>query len=110
MRLQCSIVIAICFVLSAAFGGTAEDRTVPGPESKDLLKRTAGYIVHTPRSSLIEAVSLPELKVTVVRPLGPPNEYDSPTIHSLSGPDREGHIAYIEDHFFVKDERTRRHL
>jgi hypothetical protein len=33
-----------------------------------------------------------------------------PTIHALSGPDAEGRIAYIEDHFFVADEKNRRHL
>src|SRR5205807_755765 len=32
------------------------------------------------------------------------------TIHALSGPDADGRIAYIEDHFFVANETDRRHL
>ena len=38
------------------------------------------------------------------------NRADMPNIHSLSGPDSEWRVAYIEDHFFVADEKNRRHL
>jgi hypothetical protein len=56
------------------------------------------------------AVALPELKETFIRPFGSPNEDDDPTIHALSGPDDKGRIAYVEDHFFVKNKAQRRHL
>jgi hypothetical protein len=64
---QCSIAMAILIALSTAFGCPAQERSVAGPESKDLLKGTAGYILYTPRTNLIEAVSLPDLKTIVVR-------------------------------------------
>ena len=38
------------------------------------------------------------------------NQIDMPTIHALSGPDIEGRIAYIEDHFFVANQKNRRHV
>ncbi|HQU46333.1 MAG TPA: hypothetical protein PK867_26235, partial [Pirellulales bacterium] len=47
---------------------------------------------------------------TVLRPFGAPNDDDDPTIHALSGPDNEGRIAYVEDHFFVRNDANRRHL
>jgi hypothetical protein len=61
-------------------------------------------------SRSIVVVSLPELKSTVIRPFVAANENDDPTIHALSGPDSEGHIVYVEDHFFVRNEAKRRHL
>jgi hypothetical protein len=90
----------------------AEGPTVPGPEVNNLLERISGYILHTPAGDgrSIVAVSLPELKETAVRPFGEPGEDDDPTIHALSGPDDEGRIAYVEDHYFVKNKADRRHL
>jgi hypothetical protein len=91
---------------------SAEGPTVPGPEADNLLNRISGYVLHSPtgdRRSIV-AVSLPELKQAVVRPFGEPSDGDDPTIHALSGPDAEGRIAYVEDHFFVKDDANRRHL
>jgi hypothetical protein len=89
----------------------AEAPTVPGPEAGNLLDRITGYVLHSPgKDRSIVVVSLPELKETVVRPFGEPSDDDDPTIHALSGPDAEGRIAYVEDHFFVKDEANRRHL
>jgi hypothetical protein len=92
--------------------------TIPGPESDKLLPATTGYAIFAFGSDRpggiaagdIIAVELPTLKDTVVRPTVAPNQVDMPTIHSLSGPDAEGRVAYIEDHFFVADEKTRRHL
>ncbi len=95
-----------------------EAATVPGPESDKLLPATSGYALFAfgsdrPQGIVagdIIAVQLPTLKDTVVRKEVALNQVDMPTIHSLSGPDAEGRVAYIEDHFFVADEKTQRHL
>jgi hypothetical protein len=80
---------------------------VDGPEARDLISRLNGYIV-TNDNGEIRAISLPNLKThTVVRPKV--TRADAPTIHALSGPDRAGRIAYIEDHFFVQNVNQRRH-
>jgi hypothetical protein len=95
-----------------------EAETVPGPESDKLLPATTGYTLFVfgrdrPQGIVdgdIVAVELPTLKDTVVRPRPARNQADMPNIHTLSGPDAEGRVAYIEDHFFVADEKNRRHL
>jgi hypothetical protein len=74
-----------------------DDRTVPGSESKDLLKQITGYVVRS-HGEEIRAMSLPDLKETVMRPVRAENADDFPSIHALSGPDSDGRIAYIEDH------------
>jgi hypothetical protein len=69
---------------------------------------TAHLLLNEPAGA-IRAVHLPSLVSTVVKAPATRVE-DRASIHALSGPDREGRIAYIEDHFFVADERARRHL
>jgi hypothetical protein len=81
------------FVLLMFWGCPEGHESVPGPEAKDLLKRLDGYIVRSEYRSGIKAICLPELKETIVLPGQP-----SPSVHALSGPDRDGRIAYIEDH------------
>jgi hypothetical protein len=94
-----------------------EASTVPGPETDQLLPTTTGYVLFAfgrdqpdglPVGDIV-ALQMPTLKSTIVRPATLENPTDMPTIHALSGPDAEGRIAYIEDHFFVADEKTRRH-
>ena len=104
------------------FGGGGRLRAgahaVPGPESEKLLPATTGYVLFAFGSDRpdgvpdgeIVAVQLPSLKNTIVRPRTPQNQVDMPTIHAVSGPDAEGRVAYIEDHFFVADQKNRRHL
>ena len=101
-----------------AGGPEREASTVPGPETDKLLPATAGFVLFAfgadqpdgmPAGEIV-AVQLPGLKSTVVRPRPAVNRTDMPTNHALSGPDAEGRIAYIEDHFFVADENNRRHL
>jgi hypothetical protein len=75
----------------------ADDRAIPGPESKDLLKQFTGSVVRSQGEEIL-AVSLPDLKETVMRPVRAENANDFPGIHALSGPDGEGRIAYVEDH------------
>ena len=106
------------FIPMEAAGQETEASTVPGPETGKLLPATTGYVLFDfgrdqPDGIAvgdIVAIQLPSLKNTVVRPRPPQNQIDMPNIHSLSGPDAEGRIAYIENHFFVADEKNQRHL
>ena len=110
MSYQYCIVLAALFVPLSTIHCSGEDRTVPGPESKNLSKRITGYILNrSMEDGSIVAISMPDLKEAVVRPIAP-NDGDTPTIHALSGPDDEGRIAYVEDHFFVQNKADRRHL
>jgi hypothetical protein len=104
------IATAVIIALLAAYGSADEVPTVSGPESEELVQLTTGYILHSPDLRSIVAVSLPDLKKSVLNPLGELNEDDISLIHALSGPDHEGRIAYIENHSFVKDDANKRHL
>jgi hypothetical protein len=86
------------------------DATVQGPEKTDLASSVAGYIVMGPLSSGITAVRLPTMEEIVVRTQWSADTGDTATIHTLSGPDGDGRIAYIEDHLFVADQKDERHL
>jgi hypothetical protein len=83
--------------------------TVEGPEAADFVKRLKGYIV-TNDTGELTAVSLPDRRTHVVRRLVWNAEGTGPTIHSVSGPDRVGRVAYVEDYYFVKTEKEQRHL
>lgn len=82
--------------------------TVDGPESSTLVHKLDGYVV-TNDSGDITAIALPSLKKHVVRQVKWDGDF-GPTIHTISGPDDKGRIAYVEDYFFVKDNKDRRHL
>ena len=84
-------------------------QTVDGPEAENLIGKLSGNIV-TNDSGDITVISLPSLAKHTVRKFPKSDDGIFPTIHALSGPDREGRIAYIEDYFFVKTEREERHL
>jgi hypothetical protein len=92
--------------------------TVLGPETNRLLPATTGYVLiafgfDQPAGIAhgdIIAIQLPALKDTIVRPRTPENRIDMRDIHALSGPDAEGRIAYIEEHYFVADHKNLRHL
>src|SRR5438309_1124285 len=107
-----STFIALLLSLSVPACSFADEggKTVPGPESDQLLPATAGYLLITPSSREITAIELPSLRETIIRPTRPNDPNDDPTIHTLSGPDADGRIAYIEDHFFVANKNNRRHL
>lgn len=78
-------------------------------ESKDLVKGINGYLIWSAPGDEIRALSLPELTQTRLRG-GPLDEEFVPTIHALSGPDSEGRIVYIEDHYFVPNKADQKHL
>jgi hypothetical protein len=107
------LVIACLAAATQPACGVSRGETVPGPETSGLLAPVHGYVVIAIPRGGIDAIRLPDLQHTVVRPAAPPqaeDSYDLPTVHMLSGPDAAGHIAYVEDHFFVANEATRRHL
>jgi len=89
--------------------GAADLGSVPGPESDNLLRKTTGFILRNEAPDSIVALQLPSLKTSVVLPPGKGRQEDPGTIHTLSGPDSEGRIVYVEDHFFVPDDK-RRHV
>jgi len=97
--------VAALIVLTAFHVGNAE-----GQESDKLLPATRGYLLVPVRGCGIDAIELPTLKKTVVRPAAPQNAEDWPTLHLVSGPDAEGRIAYIEDHGSTRKEADKRHI
>lgn len=107
--LQLSVATAVV-VLSGCSDGAEQAPAVDGPESKVLAARLSGYVVRTRAPDEIVALTLPTFRESVVRPATPADVDFYPTIHALSGPDRDGRIAYIEDHFFVPNEQDRKHL
>ena len=58
----------------------------------------AGYLLFNQPSGAIRALRLPSLETGVVKSPSMRNG-ERATIHALSGPDREGRVAYIEDLF-----------
>ena len=106
---KCKCVLALCFIGSVWDMVSAAPHTMAGPESAKLLPQVSGYILMSVPPDGITAVELPSLKQNVVRPSGKENPEDQSSIHALSGPDSQGRIAYIEDHFFC-EESKKRHL
>lgn len=83
---------------------------VSGPEATDLVQEVTGYIVVKQRKGEIIAWSLPDLRESRVRPpVGDGGSY----IRAVSGPNREGFIAFIEGltlESATDKKNTRRHL
>lgn len=79
-------------------------------EVTDVLPRITGYLLVSEKGWDLVAYSLPSMEKTVIRKAVPKDVDYYPTIHALSGPDSEGRIAYIEDHYFVQDEKDQKHL
>src|SRR5438445_13179463 len=100
---------ALLCAIALHLRGTNEDKTVPGPESNQLLPRVRGYVLTSRNSRDINCIELPSLKEALIRPMKP-EAGDDPTIHALSGPDAEGRIAYIEDHDPLDNRNNARHL
>jgi hypothetical protein len=98
--------------LTASIRGDAagQEEARPAPETDKPLSATTGYLLTAAHGCSIEAIRLPTLEKTLVRSAAPEGARDYPTLHAISGPDAEGRIAYIEDHFFVTPETKRRHL
>jgi hypothetical protein len=105
-------VCAAAFWISMACGCGLNPKpvTIKGPETDSLLAAARGFIVMDRPPGGIMAVQLPTLRAIIVRPESSRNSPDMADIHALSGPDNLGRIAYVEDHFFVENEKNRRHL
>jgi len=65
--------------------------TIAGPEAEDLLSRVTGHVVMTQGGGGMVAVSLPGLEQTSIFS----RTEHSGAVHFVSGPDREGRIAYV---------------
>jgi hypothetical protein len=111
--IRCILQLSAATTVMALAGwsrGAEQAPTVDGPESKALAAHLSGYVVRTRAPGEIVALTLPTFQESVVRPAPPAGADFCPTVHALSGPDSDGRIAYIEDRFFVPDEKDRKHL
>lgn len=83
---------------------TAERSSIPtidGPEATHLINKTKGYIIYDFPVGGIKATSLPNLKETTIKK----EDVNDASIHSLSGPDKNGRIVFVENHMgFFKSE------
>jgi hypothetical protein len=98
--------LVACIVILTALAGV----NGAGQDTDTLPPVPTGYLLVTQRGCGIEAIQLPTLQRKIVRPATPENSHDRPFVHSMSGPDSAGRIAYIEDHSAVAQETDRRHL
>jgi hypothetical protein len=98
---------AVCVGLLIPLAGRGEP--IDGPETAGLIDSVKGWII-TDDTGDITALSLPERKSHVV--FHPQRTADGmgPTVHSISGPDEEGRVAYVLDYFFVDNDKEERHL
>jgi hypothetical protein len=79
---------------SAAPFAPPGDETVDGPEDSGLASRLSGYVLMDQPVGGMRALSLPRHEEWMVRAAG-----GGPgVVHSLSGPDEDGRIAYVENH------------
>lgn len=108
---QCTCLLAAGLLIFSQLPVPAAGRItpVPGPESQALLPGARGWILTSPAADGIAACELPSLAVRTVQPPHHGTPQDRPNVHALAGPDDDGRIAYLEDHFFC-EEASRRHL
>jgi hypothetical protein len=107
MRPGSGLAIAALAVLAAC---SPKIPTVPGPETPALLARLHGHLVWGMPRGGIAGMSFPGAVQSVVRAAAAGDATEFATVHSLSGPDEEGRLAYVEDHFFTADEKDRKHV
>ena len=89
------VLLTLCIVVVGPFGCVRPSiRTVPGPENPALLSGLQGYIVIDRSNGGIVGEALPALQELVIRHTGP----EIGAIHSVSGPDSLGRVAFIENH------------
>ncbi len=97
MRTARITLIGLLIMVGSAPGQTPLP-TIDGPESPDLAGAVRGYIVVDRPVGGIVAYELPECRAHVVRPCGAGHA----PVHSISGPDRRGRIAFIESSLLEK--------
>src|SRR4030095_6451214 len=90
-----SIVALLSSACSPAEGPAT--RTVPGPETPKLLQEIAGYLITDPHGD-DEVTGLGNLKTSSLRrPAHHLKSDDRWRVHSVSGPDRKGRVALIDN-------------
>lgn len=91
-----SLLVFMFLLLSCSKSPVQKDfPTVDGPEAEKLLIEAEGYIVYEFPVGGMRAISLGNLKEIIVRRDG---DSSNGVVHTLSGPDQTGTIAYIENH------------
>lgn len=92
------LVLLVSLALCPGCSGQEKPRFVEGPEATDLAQRLTGYLLINqnwdsadPNTPRILALRFPDLQRTVVRRR---TKYAS--IWLVSGPDQEGHVAFVE--------------
>src|SRR5207237_1102545 len=81
----------------ACCGAEPQVETIPGPEDTNILKGLTGHIIRDQPGGGIEAYSLPSLVKTNVRASRNTDNPNAGTVHSVSGPDDKGRIAFIDN-------------
>ncbi|MBL8724448.1 MAG: hypothetical protein JNK49_10405 [Planctomycetes bacterium] len=82
---------------------------VPGPEAPRLLDRVQGHLVWTEPRGGLRLLTLPAGVATVLRPAAPDGVPTFATVQAVGGPDLEGRIVCLDDHFFTADAAQQRH-
>jgi hypothetical protein len=96
-----------------AFASCAGDDARPAVvEATELAGRLSGYIVHGASGGALVAIALPGGDVTHLREPRDANAIGASLtgVHAVSGPDREGRLAFIEDQISGDRERSRHRL
>jgi hypothetical protein len=102
---------ALALLISTCFQPAhAQEQAISKPEAKDVAGRVRGCVIWTRTPYQLSALSLPEMKESVVRRTAEKGAEFYPLFHAISGPDSKGRIAYIEDHLFVADKKDEKHL
>ncbi|MCH8165102.1 MAG: hypothetical protein IH889_05795 [Planctomycetes bacterium] len=93
------MLLTLCIAVVGPFGCVRPSiRTMPGPENPALISGLQGYIVIDRSIGGIVGEALPALQELVIRHTGP----EIGTVHSVSGPDSLGRVAFIENHYIEK--------
>jgi hypothetical protein len=86
-----------------AFG---RQHAVPGPEANDLLSRLSGTLVACEPGGGIRAVTLPRIEQKHLRQPSRHDQPPFPSVHSISGPDHQRRVAYIENRMAASPEQS----
>ncbi|MCZ6735715.1 MAG: hypothetical protein O7C65_08000 [Planctomycetota bacterium] len=86
------VVLALCTVAVGTFGCLRPSiPTMQGPENPALISGLKGYVVMSRSRRGIVGEALPALQELVIRHRG--------GVHSLSGPDSLGRVAFVQNHY-----------
>lgn len=106
MRLSIGAMATCAGLLIAA---VSLGQSVEGPETEEFAENLKGWII-TNDTGDITALSVSEKKSQVVFHPQRTKDGMGPVIHSISGPDSKGRVAYVLDYFFVSTAKEERHV